>query len=1283
MTTKINLPQLQTQYHIRYQTQPQTPYQFIQTLFVAILLLFSFGLFAAQTDNTGSTPIPLHNLSNDKLLKQTSDIYHQASEQYLAQLRGLAKSQFLLDKSQKQLADMNSVKASVKVPKGTPPLKAAKMTAEQAKKRMEGLQQQLTLLQTTKTQQQQYLELITPTLSAANRFMTALNDLDVFLFEIRLRVKDGTLKANLVPGELRQGAVNNVQKKLSQRQEGLAWQARSATKQSKQIHRDVQKNHKAFVTAQSLYTSAEKTYTQELNGQSLEKAYRQKSAEALLLDLAELNEELVWLNGAFNLSIGRFNSNKSKVTQIQQDIAELQPPKDTRLLQQAVIHAPEVEQATQQVEQLVAYHTKRLTHLQTLNDTLQTLVKQSDTFQADGTLLDAHIFKMQVIARVLRDFARKGKITLKQIPKSNRLDALTKTSQNTIKQTTEVLSTTRLATEQLVQVSANIEKSENTRSDIQARLPLLQKTAQTARKAEQINAQLKDLTAQQIIERFNQNSTAMTSNKQQVQKAKEAWQTSLTEAEQNLKQFESFNDPLLTTNQANAITEKQNIAQKLHELAEIEFVTDQKQRFKENSTQTPAATDVKAESTESSNKRYQNLITNRIRITEQQEKAKQVSLTALNTAQQQLESYITVLNEANNLALQHYANTSELKKRVGRQELSSSDIPQDIALGLKRDDIATLEQAIGDLGNWQIQLSQQIKTLEEKDQISAEIQTLSTNVLTLVNNRLDNLQDWQKLQQDFKAEQAAMSGAERKSLEQAALRRLKSEDSFKEYLASFVPSQSADNLSTLLRDYFLELTNIEKQQKNLNLQIAEAESLVKLAEEEKVMVEKLLPFFDQQATQLKNRQQIQWAKVSMQLAPDKAEEILTQFEEKTGNRFSIPPAIAEQDKAAAIKNQTEQLYHHYNQGVAIGHWIDLFEKRLSSGPAALAAEMANYQQEIGQLHTLNASLQRRAGILQGHPQSQLPAASPDGQPITAEQKNLFLEGEIGLLRTERLKNSTQTGIVVVSQLAVIVLITFLLLKLANRFATRTIALEEAKDTISAQNILVYTLLHGAAKTLIWVLAIIIGLHFVGFNVGAILAGLGIFGFAIAMASREMIANLIGGINLLVAKPFKVSDFVLFDNRWCGVEKIGLQYTKLREFKTNFLIIVPNSKLSEAPLINTNADHRHYRKNLKLPLSRRTSAAQIELALKLLNELVDASDIVEMKQMFVNNFDEYAIVINLRYDVLDIGNLPNAFDEIQIKIVDAFATNGIEFAAKPYFNQDPLEAVEPDGGMLQG
>ena len=103
----------------------------------------------------------------------------------------------------------------------------------------------------------------------------------------------------------------------------------------------------------------------------------------------------------------------------------------------------------------------------------------------------------------------------------------------------------------------------------------------------------------------------------------------------------------------------------------------------------------------------------------------------------------------------------------------------------------------------------------------------------------------------------------------------------------------------------------------------------------------------------------------------------------------------------------------------------------------------------------------------------------------------------------------------------------------------------------------------------------------------------------------------------------------------------------------------------------------------MPLSRRTSAAQIELALKLLNELVDASDIVEMKQMFVNNFDEYAIVINLRYDVLDIGNLPNAFDEIQIKIVDAFATNGIEFAAKPYFNQDPLEAVEPDGGMLQG
>ena len=195
------------------------------------------------------------------------------------------------------------------------------------------------------------------------------------------------------------------------------------------------------------------------------------------------------------------------------------------------------------------------------------------------------------------------------------------------------------------------------------------------------------------------------------------------------------------------------------------------------------------------NKHYQNLIATRVRVFTTSNEAKQRWLDGLKTLQQRLESYTSALNEANNLALQHYANASEVKKRAGRQELQSNDIPAGVAKGLKRNGIAALEQQIASLAEQQIQLPQQIKTLETIDQTNETIQTLSSDVLALVGSRLDKLQDLAKLQQQYDLNRNSLSSAELKSSQQAALRRLKSEDSFREYLASFVPAQSTQNMT--------------------------------------------------------------------------------------------------------------------------------------------------------------------------------------------------------------------------------------------------------------------------------------------------------------------------------------------------------------------------------------------------------------------------------------------------------------------------------------------------------
>ncbi|MFT4928388.1 MAG: small-conductance mechanosensitive channel [Phenylobacterium sp.] len=1242
---------------------------------------FSVGALAQSEEGTqqsaqqhaqqGTASAPMHHLGNEALLQQATGIYNEASDRYLSALRGVAKSRFVLNKAQKQIADLKPVKRRGSVKAGTPPLKAAKIEAEQAKIQHQAAKQRLALLEAEKVSLDGYAQLISPAQSAATGFLAALNELELWVFEIGLRVKDGSLDSRKVPGVLSKNSLANGRAKLLREQGGLAWQARVASKQSKQVTKDIHAAHQASIDAQAGSHSAQKKYSQELGGQSVKQSYLNKTPQQLLAELGQLDEELVWLQGAFNLSIGLFNTSKVKADERTQALEQLKAPEYNGLFQNTVVHVEEVEQAASKVEEVVVYHTERLKQLRALDSTLNTLVSQSEVFQGDGAVLNGHFFTMQVIARVLTDFVKQGKLTGDQIPANNRLAALKKSAQNAVEEAMEALSATKQATEQLAGVASEIQKSESTRTEIRHRLVQMKKTSAAAREAQQLNAGLKELTAQQIVERYEQNSAKVSSNQQTLVKARADYQSQLLAGDQAWAKLASLKGPLLLAAQDKTKAEQHHIAKKLYQLAAMDVPPE----VKNGAVTSPGKTDGATVTTnlDVDNKHYQNLVSTRIRIAEQRQQATQEHLDGLKSLQQQLEAYIGVLNEANKLALQHYANSAELRKRAGRRELDSSAIPAGITQGLKRDNINALEQEIAGLAQQQIGLSQQIKALENKDTSGEDIQTLSSDVLALVGRRLDKLQDLSKLEQDFAL---SASDSERKSLEQAALRQLKNEDSIREYFASFVPSENSENMSALLRDYFVELIEIGQKQKNLGLQTGQVEGLIKLAEDEQVTINKLLPFFRQQTQQLQDLTDEQWVKSQIQLSPDiktdKIQEILNLFEQQTGRRLAVPTAIAPADKAAAIKAQTALLYGYQSQMVAAQDWLRLFEKRLSAVPSGLITDIGHYQEKLGLLSTQNASMQRRVDTLRGQPEQKLAAAEAESKPMSDQERQLFVEGEINLLRSERLETSTQTGFWVVTRLVVIALITFLLLRLISSISAKKVKEEEGKDQASGQNLLIISLLIGACRLVVWAMATIIGLHFIGFDVGAILAGLGIFGFAIAMASRELIGNLIGGINILVAKPFVVGDYVLFDGRWCGVDQIGLQYTRLRQFKTKFLIIVPNSKLSEAPLINTNSDHNAYRSSLDLPLSRRNSPEKIDLAMKLIKDLVERTESVEMSQLFFKNFDEYAFVIYLRYDVKDIGNLPNAFDDVQIGIIKDFAAHGIEFAKQDHYNIDAKE-----------
>jgi len=108
------------------------------------------------------------------------------------------------------------------------------------------------------------------------------------------------------------------------------------------------------------------------------------------------------------------------------------------------------------------------------------------------------------------------------------------------------------------------------------------------------------------------------------------------------------------------------------------------------------------------------------------------------------------------------------------------------------------------------------------------------------------------------------------------------------------------------------------------------------------------------------------------------------------------------------------------------------------------------------------------------------------------------------------------------------------------------------------------------KILIIILGAAAVLELWGIKIGPIIAGLGLFGIAVALGAQDLFKNLISGILVLVEKRFKVGDWIIVENIIEGiVEGIGFRSTVVRKFDKS-LAIIPNFQFAENAVINVSA-----------------------------------------------------------------------------------------------------------------
>jgi MscS family membrane protein len=201
------------------------------------------------------------------------------------------------------------------------------------------------------------------------------------------------------------------------------------------------------------------------------------------------------------------------------------------------------------------------------------------------------------------------------------------------------------------------------------------------------------------------------------------------------------------------------------------------------------------------------------------------------------------------------------------------------------------------------------------------------------------------------------------------------------------------------------------------------------------------------------------------------------------------------------------------------------------------------------------------------------------------------------------------------------------------------------------------------KVVVVALALLASLDSFGFDVTALIAGLGVGGLAVALAAQKTLENLFGGATLIADRPVQVGDFCRFGDKVGTVEEIGMRSTRIRTLERT-VVTVPNAEFASLQLENfVKRDMIKYSPRLGLLYA--TTPDQLRYVLVEIRRMLYAHPKVSndpARVRFVNFGDSSLDIDIFAYvDATDFSEYLGVAEDLNLRIMDIVAESGTSFA----------------------
>ncbi|TKX29152.1 mechanosensitive ion channel family protein [Campylobacter estrildidarum] len=202
-----------------------------------------------------------------------------------------------------------------------------------------------------------------------------------------------------------------------------------------------------------------------------------------------------------------------------------------------------------------------------------------------------------------------------------------------------------------------------------------------------------------------------------------------------------------------------------------------------------------------------------------------------------------------------------------------------------------------------------------------------------------------------------------------------------------------------------------------------------------------------------------------------------------------------------------------------------------------------------------------------------------------------------------------------------------------------------------------------------IIALLYVLARLGFNISAIIASLGIGGLAVALATKDIIANFFASILLLFDNSFNQGDWVEVSGIEGTVVEIGLRKTTIRTFD-NCLVFLPNSTIMGANIKNWSKRRMGRHIKMYLGVGYDATPEKLDNCIKDLKELLYTSPLVAHEDDSALKYGDHTT--KYRQNLVSINDLEGYKNACYVALSD-FADSSINIEL--YFYTKSIGAKE--------